>query len=314
MRLTDDLPVADTLLRWMSERESGTWMELRDAASGLLAISGARTSALILALRMSALGHADLDWRDRTWSVAPPALAISRNLGMCAYLAGWRTKWMVDRFEEVCADRDCFTFDIAQTEAPTAMFVKLRDDGIADHVAGHLGARLVWDPAAQLASLVRLPDIADLEPGAAPIEDDELERFDPSSGQFRSLDRAERDGLYRFPRYGRTEHRLRTEGDWRIVGRAEGLAHVMHGTQVIAWSKASADGRTPRAMTVPPWFTLPAIAERAVVSATGLLPVEAGNVRAYRNVSREVSGMIAGGLGLGLEIVDRPLPLSEGSR
>jgi hypothetical protein len=308
-----DLNVGDVLLRWLSERERGTWNELRDGASGLLATVGSNEPALLLALRMSALGHLDLDWRTRTWSVAPPVLVIGRHMGLCAYIAGWRTAFMQDRFAEVCDDLDCYTFNVTQDGAPTAMFAKVRDVGVAEHIASRLAVRLVWDAASQLASVVRLPALVDLPAGAGPMVDDELRRFNIATGLFDPISRADDDGLYQFPRYGSTEYRLATAGDWRIVNRAEGLAHVLRGRQILGWSKASPDGRTARAMTVPRWFTLPTIAERAAVAATGLLPIDLGSRRAYRNVGREVATTIATALGLGLEIKDRPLQGGKGA-
>jgi hypothetical protein len=302
------IEVGDALLRWASEHESGSWHQLREATADVLATAGARERAATIARRLSDLGHLDLDWTARRWSVAPPVLAVSPGMGMCAYLAGWRTAFLINRYRQATDDLDIFPFEVTQHRAPTAYFAKAADVDVLVDLADQLHVPVVWDPSSQLSMFVELPALDNLQLGAPPPADDSLQRLDPLDGAFHATGNRGPEGLYRFDLHGLTEHRLLADGQWRIVDRATGMAHVLRGESIIVWHKASADLRTPRAMTVPRWLTLPEIAARAAVAATGLLPVTVNDRRVYRNVSHENAATIAESLGLTIEAAHAPLP------
>lgn len=311
MTVAHHIRPGEIMLRWASEQEAGSWTQFRQAASTCLAASDQVAKASTLASRMSALGHLDIDWEAGRWSVAPPVLVIARGMGMCAYLAGWRTSWLESRFEQATDDLDIFPLKQAQRGAPAAMYAKCGSIEAIQELAEELHVRVVWDPSAQLADLVSLPAVDELSLSAAPFGEDAVEILDPLTGRFNKVVTTTAEGLYVYEVHGRPAHRLYIEGDWRVVDRATGMLHVLRGQPLMRWHKQSADLTTSRAVTVPSWLPLPAIAERSLVSATGLLPLHQGERRVYRNVTRDVARRIADALGIVLDIAACPLPLAQ---
>lgn len=311
MTVTNHIKPGDIMLRWASEHEKGTWTQFRQVAATCLAVSDEVAKASTLASRMSALGHLDIDWDAGRWSVAPPVVVVARGMGMCAYLAGWRTSWLESRFEQATDDLDIFPLEQPQRGAPAALYAKCGTIEAIEELAEELHVRVVWDPSAQLADLVSLPAVGDLSLSATPFGEDEVEMFDPLTGRFNKVATIAAEGLYVYEVHGRPAHRLHIDGDWRIVDRAAGMLHVLRGQPLMRWHKQSADLSTARAVTVPSWLALPAIAERSLVSATGLLPVYQGERRVYRNVTRDVALRVADALGLVLDIAAHPLPIAQ---
>ena len=314
MPFSNHIKPGDIMLRWASEHEAGTWTQFRQAAATCLATSGEVAKASTLAARMSALGHVDIDWVDGRWCIAPPVLVVARGMGMCAYLAGWRTRWLESRFEQATDDLDIFPLEQPQSGAPAALYAKCGSIKAIEELAEELHVRVVWDPSAQLADLVTLPAVGDLSLSATPFGQDEIEMFDPLTGRFHKVATTVAEGLYVYEVHGRPAHRLHVDGDWRSVDRATGMLYVLKGQPLMRWHKQSADLTSARAVTVPAWLALPTIAERSLVSATGLLPLYQGDRRVYLNVTRDVAKRVADALGLALDIASHSLPsVQQGS-
>lgn len=299
------------LLRWASEQQAGQWHQFRQAAATCLSASQESTTASVLATRMSDLGHLDINWETEQWSVAPPILAVARGMGMCVFLAGWRTNWLESRFDHATNDLDIFPLDLDQRDAPTAKFAKCGSMDAIEGLAEALHVDIVWDPSAQLGELVFVRSPTDLEPAAMPFSEDEIEMFDSLTGRFNEVSTTGPEGLYRYEVHGRQAYRLHVDGDWRIVDRATGMLNVLRDQPLLRWHKSSPTLETARAVTVPSWLALPTLAERALVAATGMLPVFRGNRRVYRNVTRDVAQRIASALDVRLEIADTHLPINK---
>jgi hypothetical protein len=305
-----DMSAGDDLLRWASENASGAWESLRDASAYVLSRREDRWRPSRLAASLSSLGHLDIDWTNRRWSVAPPRFALSPGMGLCGYLAGWRPSSLMARYDNATGDHlDLYPFEVNQGNAPHAIFAKCASVEEAYDMAERLGIPIVLDPSAQLAELVELPKL-DTLPKGAPPPDEELERFNPVNLSWLAVEERDEPGLYQFELHGQKAFRLRASGDWWIVDRAVGQLATLVGREgVVSWHPGSADQAIGRALSVSRGLWLPDLAERAAVAASGLLPVHHAGRRYYRNVRREVSRRLADALGLTLGSPGQPINL-----
>lgn len=296
----------DDVLRWASECESGPWQSLKDTcAHALQAHSLTHPRPWQLAADLAALGHIDIDWDEGRWSVAPPALVLARGMGLCAYLAGWRPTGLVTRFKQF-DDVSFFPFDVRQGAAPAAMFAKCGKVETVEEVAGALKIPVVFDPARQLISLVSL-DSAEGELAAPPPADEEVERFEPQHIMWVPAARPFEDGLHRFELHGRKAFRLRRSGEWYKVDRAAGQMAALRGRpDVLRWHRASNTYDIPPVMTVHREVSLPPLAERAAVAASGLLPHRYQSHRIYRNITSRVARTLGEAVGLSVGAADDP--------
>ena len=311
MKVTHHVKPGDIMLRWASEHEIGTWAQFSQAAATCLGASDEVAKASTLAWRMSALGHLDIDWEARRWSIAPPVIVAARGMGMCTYLAGWRTGWLESRFERATDTLNIFPLEQPQNGAPAVKYAKCGSIEAIKELAKELHVRIVWDPSAQLADLVSLSEVGDLSLGARPFGEGEVEMFNPQTGRFSTVTTTTAEGLYTYEVNGRPAYRLYIDGDWRVVDRATGMLYVLQGLPLIRWHRASADLTSARAVTIPNWLALPPVAERSLVSATGLLPIYQGERRVYRNVSRDVARRLSDALGIALDIATQPLLIAH---
>ena len=297
----------DDLLRWASEKGSGSWRHLREAAAYLTRTHALNLRPWQLAVPLTSLGHLDIDWQGERWSVAEPAVALSRGMGLCAYLVGARPTRMLERFREATEDQDVYPFELRQRDAPTALFAKCASIAAAQEVSHRVGVPLIFDPASGIAD--EIPDIAldrSDRCSAIPLEDG-LERFDPATGLWREIAGREQEGLYRLDLYGRSTHRLLQGENWYSVDRATGQLLVLKGRDdLLFWCKPSPDFRVPSTLEVAEWLQLPPVAERAAVASSGLMPVVYDKRRVYRNVTRSTAVTIADRLGLPLVAEQQP--------
>ncbi len=92
------------LLQWASEEGSGTWSGLSDAAAHLIAQHNLKVRPVFLVNQLSDLGHLDIDWAIKTWSVARPTLNVIPGLGLVAVLTGSRTFYLERAVQEAQLD------------------------------------------------------------------------------------------------------------------------------------------------------------------------------------------------------------------
>jgi len=298
------MSAGDDLLMWASEAGSGTWGHLRDTAAYLARVHDLQDRPWYLAVPLSDLGHLDLSWADERWSVAGPALAMARGCGLCAYLVGARPRRMLERFQAAADVLDIYPFEIAQGNAPAALFAKCASVDSAQAVAERLGVPLVFDPSTALAESVPRTDPGGLEVAAPLPLEDTLERFDSQSCQWRPAAERDQPGLYRTDLYGRSIFRLKRGDQWYKVDQATGqLLALSDQSDLLRWSPSSVDWVRPSMLEIPTWLALPQLAERAAVAASGLLPKRERGKRLYRNVSRVVATTLAERLGVRLSVV-----------
>jgi hypothetical protein len=301
------MSAGDDLLTWASEAGSGSWSSLRDTAAYLSRVHEAVDRPWYLAAPLSDLGHIDISWTNQRWSVAPPALAIARGTGFCAYLVGSRPKRMAERFLAAADELDVYPFEIAQGNAPNAVFAKCAGVDAAMGVAERLKVPLLFDPSTALAEAVAVVDTASLELGAPPPMEDTLEVFKCDANRWVPTDDRVAHGLYRTDLYGRNIYRLHRGDEWFKVDRAIGQLLVLRDTAgLLRWSPPSRDWRIPSALEVPSWLALPQLAERAAVAASGLLPIRSQGKRLFRNVTRIVASIVSERLGVQLSVSPSP--------
>lgn len=310
------MSAGDDLLMWASETGSGPWGQLRDTAAYLARVHDTGDRPWYLAAPLSDLGHLDLSWSSERWSVADPALVMARGCGLCAYLVGARPRRMLERFQDAADAQDVYPFEIPQGNAPTALFVKCASVESGQALADRLGIPLLFDPSSALAQRVQRIEPSELELASpVPIEDT-LERFDPQSCRWVETVYRDQDGLYRTDLYGRSIFRLNRDDLWFKVDQATGQLLVLSDrSDLLHWSRPSADWAKPSLLEVPSWLALPQLVDRALVAASGLLPTRMRGRRVYRNVSRVVATTLAERLGLGLSVVtDSPAEIVSSVR
>lgn len=284
----------DELLRWVSEAGSGSWDHLRDACAYLAQKHRLQRRPWVLASDLSALGHLDIDWNTRSWSVAPPALNLVPGLGLCLVLTGSRPYYLDQRFERVTDEVDVFPFSIAQPPQPAARYAKCASVEVAEHVASRLGGQLVIDPGRQLADAVIPIDQVDVERAPEPSLDDAL-RFNPATLQWEP-DHQRLPGLYRIDLHGRSVHRRFETGEWWSVDLPAGQFLALHGRSkpVLRWRPPAA--AMPECFEVRQELSLPIIAERAATVCSGLVAERVDGWRRYLNVPHAVAERVAAAL------------------
>ena len=263
----------DELLRWVSEAGSGNWDRLRDACAYVSERHRLSRRPWILASDLSALGHMDIDWRTRAWSVVPPALNLVPGLGLCVVLTGSRPYHVDLRFRDATDDLDVYPFELRQEPAPMARYAKCASVEVAERVADRMKAHLVINPAKGLTRALRNVDeeLIDSAP-EPPLE--EATRFNPVTLSWDS-NHGRRPGLYRVDLHGRPVHRrLDAYHSWWAIDLAAGqfLALKERGPgheSVIRWLPARDDRSC--CFEVRKELALPMLAERAMVISAGLV-------------------------------------------
>lgn len=291
--VTSDAPATagDELLRWASEAGSGSWERLRDACAYVAQKHSLIRRPWTLASDLAALGHLDVDWKTRAWSIAPPALNLVPGLGLCIVLTGSRPHYLDRRFEEATNDQDVYPFDVEQPPLPAARYAKCASVDVARRVAEGLGATLVIDPAAGLVDALVPVDEEPVEAAPEPSLEDAL-RFDAATLEWDAAHQR-RPGLYRIDLHGRPAHRRLDEfGSWWATDLPAGqfLALRSRTDPVLRWATGSAS--KPPSFEVRQEVSLPVIVERAATVSSGLAPERSGGWRRYPNVPRLLANRI----------------------
>ncbi|WP_225809390.1 hypothetical protein [Streptomyces spinosus] len=107
----------DELLLWCSERGAGS-LDAFHATYTWLGKGKQESSTLdwrIALYNLQVLGHVEVDWEARIWSVTPPVLTTLPNSGGHALLVGQRPLWLIQRLERLHEDPDPGTAALAQS-------------------------------------------------------------------------------------------------------------------------------------------------------------------------------------------------------
>lgn len=295
MKADNRMSAGDELLRWISEEGSGSWERLRDASAHVCQKHDLRWRPWQLATELSALGHLDIDWSTREWSVAPPALNLIPGMGLWIVLTGSRPYYVDERFDEATELQKVFPLPVPQPPAPAAKLAKCASVEVAELVATRLGAELVFDPAKALVGGMRAVDEMPMERAPAPSWEQAV-RFNAQSLRWEE-DHDESSGLYRVDLHGRPVHRrLDGHGLWWTIDLPAGQFLELQNRRpsVLQWRPGTRDA-APR-FEVRTGIALPTLAERAVRVCSGFRPRVTSEWRSYVNVPEYIAHTIAGRL------------------
>ena len=157
----------DELLLWCSERGAGSLDAFRDTYAWLEKgmQEGPAPDWRIALYNLQVLGHVEVDWEARVWSVTPPVLTTMPNSGGHALLVGQRPLWLMQRLERLHEDSSSDLVTLAQSvvpipplrqaDGPSVRMVKLADPEDCRALCEALGIAFEDRAADQLA--LRLP-------------------------------------------------------------------------------------------------------------------------------------------------------------
>lgn len=292
MMAYEQLSAGDELLRWVSEAGSGSWERLRDASAHLCQKHSLRERPWQLANELSTLGHLDIEWSSRKWSVAPPSINLVPGLGLWLVLTGSRPYHVDRRFDEATDDQDVFPLAVAQSPAPMAKLAKCASVEVAEHVASRFGAILIVDPARTLALGMRAVDETPMERAPAPSLE-LAQKFDHNSLRWNDIvDRS--PGLYRIDLHGRPVHRrLDNHGIWWDIDLPAGQFLELQNRRPSVVRFRPGNSEAPPRFEVRKELALPIVAERAMRVCSGFRPTVVQDWRSYLNVRETVARIVA---------------------
>jgi hypothetical protein len=293
------------LLRWVSERGSGSWTELSGVISHLRTarhgefrqrnLDPVKFRPSQIAAYLAALGHIDIDWRQGRWSVARPTMNVIPGLGLCVVLTGSRTAELEKRLEKAADILDVYPFSVDQFPMPAASFLKCSSLETAKEVAKRFEADLIFNPSRTLVNCMCRIDELPLELVPEPRHED-AKMYTPA-GRYDWSDATQFvDGLYRIDLSGRVQFRLRrSNGDevkWYDIERATGQLLILNslGRKVVRHTVTTEVGHG--VFAVEERVSLPIGVERALTLCSGSTAVVSRGERQYDNVPRELAQQI----------------------
>lgn len=303
--------LGDVLLRWLSELGRGELRDVKPSMSWLALKTRPRLEqgATGRWLRdASALGHMDVDWRNRRWSVAPPALTSLPFAGGFAVLCGSRLDSLerrletlddprvyVHRVDNQAPDRDI--------PSPGSLIIQYDDPNDLPMLARRLQVRHVPCFALQAAAL--LPELSPGPLSPPPQAGRPVERYDSTGLVYRPVECWNEDGLYRQGRVDRKRIGLLKRGDyWHEVSHERGVYLELLRTKEerggLRWLPEEQRGRERMGRLVVQWgYPLPDLQRRVAVMCSGTSPniAPTTSMIIYENVPRAIAQKIAQSLG-----------------
>ncbi len=275
-----DLSPGGELLQWASEMGSGRWGQFRASAEHLARKHGLIKRPWNLARELSSLGHLDIDWEARRWSIAKPTLNVVPGLGLCVVLTGSRPYHFLQSFRDAVDDPSVFDFQMRQSEphesAPAAIFAKCANLEVVEKVASRTNARFVVDPSTSLAASMPFLGDQQLVLAAPPDLDLDTEWFNPYNVEWEECeDRGDpKEGLYRQALTERRRHLWHEADRWWKTDLAYGQFRALQGEgqRVMKWQSATTNGGQSSRLEVRRYVRLPDLAERALTICDGRMP------------------------------------------
>ncbi len=301
----------DLLLRFLSEKGSGTWRDLKQAFDWIWGTTdNPAEKAWIAARDLAALGHLEIAWdQDAVWSVAPPLLTMLPRSGGRAFVTGARTGVLDRRLEEVAAKRGLWIDRCGRQFGPQTLLLASSSHLDAEDFAAEAGIGYTYAVADQIAAL--LPDLPRYMEGFPPGHElpagFDAEWFEPATQQWQEVTETAERGLYRTRTFdGQVFALLDATSQWRRPVKECGIYEVLRweGLSVLRYSRSR--GELQVAAGVP----LPALHARAACLCSGRLPriqYRRGQspLLIYDNIPAAVATRIAGSLNQDLGEDDR---------
>lgn len=279
------------MLHWAAELGSGT-LDAFGEAHAWTTRGDPSLSAQAALRELSALAHAEVDWRRGRWSAVPLCVTLLPDAAGHGLLVGARTARITGEVLEATPS-DVFVHAVHQRRAPDALFLAADSEIALEAFARSLGLPYVHSVVEQLSAV--LPDLdAELAGNETPpiVMHYGLERFDLDHGWLVAEDDRE-PGLYRYERAGPRAIHLRDDdgrrhavdlavGTW-AEARRQGVANLL-------WWEADGVNGT---LDVPRFLPLPTLHARAAALCSGLSSRWHDGCQLYDNVPRWLADAIA---------------------
>ena len=316
--LVTEKSAGDELLIWASEEGSGKLEKLYSAMDFLKDkhdLDNLKSSFWVK--RFSELGHLDIDWEERKWSIAEPTINLTPGMGLLTILTGSRPYHFERAYEKATDGLDYYNFTSPQplvrfrndVVAPKAMFVSCSSVMHAETLAEKLGVKFVADPAENIISSLSEEKIGN---AMRPFRD-AWKFYDPATLSYNEKP-WKRDDEFKIGLYEEDVNSWRHSYLWfdgeswsefpKALGEAKALSFV--GKSALTWlPELSKYGRINQAskLEVAAGLTLPDLVERALVMCCGFLPEwkkknSGEEIRVYLNVPKGLVQKIEKKVGL----------------
>lgn len=292
---------ADLLLNWMSEVGSGDVRELRQRIAW-----AARSADLYPRPRdtgrwlrdVSSLGHAEIDWANGRWAIAPAVATLAPGAAGAAVLVGQRRTGLLERLEDV------FAVHVEEHEsshdaplcAPSSVYVQSDSIDTLRSDLAELGIAFVGCAARNIAGGLSPIGLGDL--AASPSRSDVVEHLTLTEDWYQfSPGLPAADGLCRFTALGRPSYLFRSGNSWHHTDHATGILLELArcGLSVIRWRpERTVAGQEIGTAFVDQGAPLPPLQARALVLCSGL-PTRFGRTAGtaiYPNVPKEIVELV----------------------
>lgn len=292
----------DLLLRFLSEKGSGSWRDLKVAFDWIWGpTDDPSEKAWIAARDLAALGHLEIAWdQDAAWSVAPPLLTLLPRSGGRAFVTGARTGFLDRRLEEVATERNLWIDRCGGQFGPQTLLLAGSSHLDTEAFAAEAGIGYTFSVADQISAL--LPDLPRYMEGFAPGKGlpagFDAEWFEPETQLWHEAGEPGERGLYRTRTFdGQVFALLDATSQWRRPVKEFGIYEVLRWEGLNVLGYAESRGELQVAMRAP----LPALHARAACLCSGRLPRRQfrpgqSPLLVYDNIPAAVATRIAGSL------------------
>jgi hypothetical protein len=301
----------DLLLRFLSEKGSGTWRGLKDAFDWIWGpTEHPAEKAWIAARDLAALGHIEIAWdREAQWCAASPLVSMLPRSGGRAFIIGARTGFLDGRLEEVAVERNLWIDRSGAQRGPQTLLLASPSHLDTKEFAAEAGIDYTYSVADQVSAL--LPELAQyvgsFKAGKGLPAGFEAERFDPRAQQWHAASETGERGLYRTRTFhGEVFALLDATSQWRRMDKELGIYEVLRweNLSVLGYSESRAE------LQVAAGAPLPMLHARAACLCSGRLPRfhyrrQQSPLLIYDNIPATVATRIARSLGQGLGEDDR---------
>jgi len=257
------------LLQYLSELESGSWTQFRQALE-YLADDDEELYRSVEARRLSMLGHVEFAFTDNLqWSICPPTLAwLPRQDQITAVLCGQRTEPLVENLQHQAQELNCIVEIHPQTEGADVVLVTVPSSSVGEKLAELIEVQSEPQAAERIAHcLPTLANYARLFPEVAEPIGYKMKKFDVAASRWKEVEESHKPGFYRYEYY-RPEYRLKLNGRSLKVPRNVGLFLLLqhHNRSVLQYDSEK------QTLTIPVHPRLPVLFARAATLCSGYLP------------------------------------------
>lgn len=296
--LRKEQPTLDRILAWCSQRLDDSIEHFVETCQWLDGSWGDPKSAYRALRSLNRLGHIEVDWHHRRWSICPPAIVAPVNAGGLAFHVGQRLEGTVERLEELITshDLDAVVLTAAQqVSGPVALLIRAGTRQDLQTLGALAGLPVRIDAAGDLGRL--LPTVDRMVQRGRINGGFERRRISigPDGPIFTpQLDDAW-NGSYEHDAFGPMIYSISESNldDARyLVDRSTAIWYALRRER----SYPVDYDATSQTLTVSTKFGLPLLHERALILSTGLLPrVERQNgshYYVYENVIPSLAGRV----------------------